>query len=799
MTSCIILHHFLAKHPKQFLIRVFNHDEVMTILKKFADDLNERQAEAVATLTGPLLILAGAGSGKTRVLTYRMANLIAQGECTADQILAVTFTNKAAREMENRVVKQLHELGIPVYERMWVSTFHSICARVLREDIHLLDYQPFFGIYDDSDQMSMVKKVLGILNINDKMYPPRGFQARINEAKQLALTPEDLAKKGSLFWDEKSLDVYRVYEQEMKRGNALDFGDLLFKTFDLFRSYPDILKKYQDRFQFISVDEYQDTNHIQYLLVKQLAELHRNLCVVGDEDQSIYSWRGADITNILSFEKDFPEAKIIKLEENYRSTQTIVSAASHLIKNNTQRKDKTLFTKNEDGEKIWIHEDVNEYEEARFVVQNIETLMRAENGEPTSHRDFAVFYRTNAQSRVLEDLMRSHSIPYKLVGGVKFYERMEVKDILAYLKTFLNPVDDIAVQRIINVPARGIGKTTVDKIEEAGIQQKISFYDAVLYAAEHRLVHAGAARKLREFRTLMDNLALKAKNLKLSELFVELLDATEYVSRLKEENTPESQSRIDNLEEFANAIRQFEQERGDEATLTNFLEEMALVSDADSILEGDNYVTLMTLHISKGLEFPVVFIVGMEEGLFPSSRSMDASDPDSVQEERRLAYVGMTRARRRLFLTYARSRRVWGQEQMHPPSRFLKEIPEEFIHAQSRIQRPNFIDRYREKFGSGGGASTSGSANSFTSKRPARSGSAGGPKPGDFDVMPDYEHSSDNEGAGYAKGMRVRHPTFGVGSIYQVEGDGEMQKVSVIFTDKTFKKFVVKYARLEII
>ena len=750
----------------------------MTILKKFSDQLNDRQAEAVATLTGPLLILAGAGSGKTRVLTFRMANLIAQGECSANQILAVTFTNKAAREMENRVVAQLHELGIPVFERMWVSTFHSICARILREDIHLLEYQPFFGIYDDSDQVSLIKKILQSLNINDKMYPPRGFQARINEAKQLAMTPDDLAKKGSLWWDEKSLEVYRLYEEQMKRANALDFGDLLFKTFDLFRSYPDILRKYQDRFQFISVDEYQDTNHIQYLIVKQLAEQHRNLCVVGDEDQSIYSWRGADIANIMSFEKDFPEAKVIKLEENYRSSLTIVSAASEVIKNNTQRKDKTLFTKNEDGEKIWVHEDINEYEEARFVVQNVEALVNADN---LRYQDFAVFYRTNAQSRVLEDLMRGHNIPYKLVGGVKFYERMEIKDILAYFKTILNPADGVAASRIINVPARGIGKTTVERIEEVAITHKMHFYDAIVYAAEHRLVHAGAARKLREFRNLLDSLAARAKTLKLSELFVELLDATEYVVRLKEENTPESQARIDNLEEFANAIRQFEQERGEEATLTNFLEEMALVSDADSIEEGSDYVTLMTLHISKGLEFPVVFIVGMEEGLFPSARSIDATDPDSVEEERRLAYVGMTRARRRLFLTHARSRRVWGQEQMHPPSRFLKEIPERFVHSQSRIPRPSqFVERYRDARG--------------TAQTPRSS------QRGDFDVMPDYEHASDYENnANYAKGMRVRHPTFGLGSIFQVEGDGEMQKVSVIFHDKTFKKFVVKYARLEIV
>lgn len=766
----------------------------MSILKKFADQLNERQAEAVASLTGPTLILAGAGSGKTRVLTYRMANLIAQGEATMDQIFAVTFTNKAAREMEHRVVKLLEELGIPVYQRLWVSTFHSSCARILRDDIHLLDYRPFFGIYDDGDQISVIKKVMGILNINDKNHPPRSFQSKINEAKQQALSPQDLlTRKNSLYWDERSIEVYKIYEEELKRANALDFGDLLFKTYDLFRSYPDILQKYQDRFQFISVDEYQDTNHIQYLLVKMLADKHRNLCVVGDEDQSIYSWRGADITNILTFEKDFPEAKVIKLEENYRSTGTIVNAASSVIKNNTQRKDKTLFTHNADGDKIMIHEDMNEYEEARYVVQNIEALMKEDLG----YKDFAVFYRTNAQSRVLEDHMRSHSIPYKLIGGVKFYERMEIKNILAYMNAFLNPTDDVSLTRIINVPARGIGKTTVDKIEDYAIEHKITFYDAILKVAEQRLVHAGAARKLREFRDMMDRLTEKAKTAKLSDLFIELLDSIEYVLRLKEENTPESLARIDNLEEFANAIRQFEQERGDEGTLVNFLEEMALVSDADQMEDGDNYVTLMTLHISKGLEYPVVFIVGMEEGLFPSARATDASDPESVEEERRLCYVGMTRARKRLFLTHARSRRVWGQEQMHPPSRFLKEIPPEHVQSNSRVQRPKFMDRYQSQYGEGSGAMRATPPPPRRSKSPLSI-----VRPGEFDVMPDYENMGDESSAGsrsYAKGMRVRHPTFGVGDIYQVEGNGDMQKVSVVFHDQTFKKFVVKYARLEII
>lgn len=768
-----------------------HEDSGMIILEKFSKSLNPPQRDAVSSLAGPLLILAGAGSGKTRVLTYRMANLVAHGEASPTQILAVTFTNKAAREMEGRVLALLGDLGIPVHERLWVSTFHSTCARILRDEIHLLDFRPFFGIYDDSDQVSMIKKVMTALNINDKVHPPRGFQSRINEAKQLALNPDEMAKKSTTWMDPKSLEVYKLYEEEMKKANALDFGDLLMKTYELFRMYPEVLQKYRDRFRYISVDEYQDTNHIQYLLVKMLSEQHRNICVVGDEDQSIYSWRGADITNILTFEKDFPECKVVKLEENYRSSATIVRAASELIKNNNQRKNKTLFTHNHEGDKIIVHEEPTEYDEARFVVQRVESLLR--EGTRT-HRDFAVFYRTNAQSRVIEDQFRSRGITYKLVGGVRFYERMEIKDALAYLRGMVNTSDDISIKRIINVPARGIGKTTVEKIEEVGIRRKISFYEAILVVAEERQVHSGAARKLREFRNLFDSLIQKSKGMKTSELFVEFLDATGYILRLKEENTPESQARVENLEELSNAIRQFEQERGDEATLVQFLEEMALVSEADQLDESDDYVTLMTLHISKGLEFPVVFIVGMEEGLFPSSRSFEGSDPESVEEERRLAYVGMTRAREKLFLTRARIRRVWGQEQSHPPSRFLKEIPQEYIHTDSGIKRPAFLERYQEKYGK--------PQLSVVKDQPSSRGVSRG-EGFEFDKVPEYENFSDTTtdalGGSYTKGMRVRHPTFGVGAIYSVEGNGEMQKVSVVFQDNTFKKFVAKYARLEII
>ncbi|MCB0365825.1 MAG: UvrD-helicase domain-containing protein [Bdellovibrionaceae bacterium] len=764
----------------------------------FSGYLNPSQAEAVKAIEGPLLILAGAGSGKTRVLTYRIAQLIALGEATPNQILAVTFTNKAAREMEGRTIQLLSDVGIPVYEQMWISTFHSICARILREDIHHLGYQPFFGIYDDADQLSMIKKVLNALNINDKVHPAKGFQARINQAKQLGLLPDQVGRRKGFFMDDKSLEVYTRYEVEMEKANSLDFGDLLLKTYILFRDYPEVLARYRDRFQYILVDEYQDTNHIQYLIVKMLAEGHRNLCVVGDEDQSIYSWRGADITNILSFEKDFPETKVVKLEQNYRSSKTIVSAASAMIQNNDLRKNKTLFTDNDQGEKITVREERNEYEEARYVVERIQGIMAARPDK--SYRDFAVFYRTNAQSRVLEDLLRSHSVPYKLVGGMKFYARKEIKDLISYMKVLLNPADDVSIKRIINVPARGIGKTTIEKVETVALDRNISFYDALEWAAEQRIVHAGACKKLQNFRFLMDKMRVEMGDMTVAQLYHLVLDSTGYAIALKDENTPEAQSRLENLEELDNAIRQFEQERGDEASLQNFLEEMALVSDVDQMEDEENSVTLMTLHVSKGLEYPVVFIVGMEEGLFPSGRAFENENEEAMEEERRLAYVGITRAREKLFLTHARTRRVWGQEQSHPPSRFLSEIPREFIETTSSVSNQDFLNRFREKYGE----------QEFTTSRPATRRSPKSPYSGSkipkSDPFPDYEGFSDTDEEAeatptqqLAKGMRVRHPTFGDGSVFAVEGHGENQKVSVLFRSSLTKKFVVKYARLQIL
>lgn len=755
----------------------------MTAANSLLAGLNHPQKEAVETLEGPLLILAGAGSGKTRVLTHRMAHLIASGKAPPDGILAVTFTNKAAREMEHRIFKILMDLGLTVREPLWVSTFHSFCSRVLREHITMLDYKSHFSIYDDSDQLSQIKKVMQALNISDKVHPAKSFRSRINSAKMLALNPQDVKKSSSLFLDDKSIEVYELYEQEMKKANAVDFGDLLMKVYELFRMYPALLEQYQEKFRYIMVDEYQDTNHIQYLLVQMLAAKSRNLCVVGDEDQSIYSWRGADISNILDFEKDFPEAKVVKLEENYRSSGNIVRAATTVIKNNSERKDKTLFTSNGDGDLIRVREERSEYDEARWVVKQIQSMVSEGEG---SLNDYAIFYRTNAQSRVLEEQLRTNAIPYKIVGGVRFYERMEIKDILGYLKMSVNPTDDMAFKRIINTPTRGIGKTTVEKLEEYSMTHNLSLLDSSRRACDERVFAAGTTAKLRNFVLLMDDLIAQSKEHNLLDFYQIVLENSGYLKALQIEETTEAKARIENLEELSNAMTQFMKERT-EASLQSFLEEMALVSDVDSLDEEVNSVTLMTMHISKGLEYPYVFIVGLEENLFPSGRSVEEDEESSLEEERRLAYVGMTRARQKLALTYARSRKVWGQEQFNPPSRFLKEIPNELVQFSTAMEQPKFVARFASSSSyESSGTNYGSSSRSFN-------------KPRNYDEFdqstPDYDEFP--EANGYAKGQKVRHPTFGVGSIFQTEGNGDQQKVSVLFADQTIKKFVAKYARLE--
>ncbi len=752
----------------------------MDLLQSITQNLNPSQKKAVETLDGPVLILAGAGSGKTRVLTCRMANIIAHGAAAPDEVLCVTFTNKAAKEMEHRSFKILADIGVPVTRDLWVNTFHSFCVRILRQHINLLDYKKPFTIYDSGDQLAQIKRVVAALNINDKMFPPKNFQSRISNAKMLGLTPEILRtgnNSHNVKLDPKTFEVYDRYEEEMKRANALDFDDLLLKTLELFKMYPALLEQFQQKFKYIMVDEYQDTNHIQYLLVQMLGKSHRNLCVVGDEDQSIYSWRGADIQNILDFEKDFPNAVIVKLEENYRSTSNIVTAATKLISNNSQRKEKTLFTSNPVGDLIQIREERNEYDEARFVAKTIQDII---SGGENNLNDYAIFYRTNAQSRVLEEQLRAFALPYRLIGGIRFYERAEVKDMLAYLRLSINFSDDIALKRIINVPARGLGKTTVEQLETVAGQRKMSMYATAQALVNEKYYNSGTTSKLRRFLDLIEDLHNQQGSFKLSEFYSIALEKTDYVNMLKKEDTPEAEARIGNLEELDNAIAQFEKERADDASLSNYLEEMTLASDLDQAdTHSTQAITMMTMHISKGLEYPYVFIVGCEENLFPSSRG-DEENIDDMEEERRLAYVGITRAREKLWLTHTKMRRVWGQEQMNPPSRFLKEIPKEltlFTSAAGMMQTPRFASHYAKNYDD---------ADQRNQYR----------KPEGYDEYSQVQRVVPKS-SGYDKGQRVRHPTFGVGAIFAAEGSGDDLKISVLFQDNTIKKFVAKYARLE--
>lgn len=727
-------------------------------------DLNPEQAKAAEQLDGPLLILAGAGSGKTRVLTYRIANLVIQGKAAPESILAVTFTNKAAQEMKHRALEILDRFGVTYYSPPWVATFHSFCSGVLRSDIHRLGYDRNFTIYDRADQLSMIRKIFDQLKLDSKTYSPKVFLSKINDSKSSNISPVQLKEAAVHSIDELIADVYAVYEKQMKEANALDFEDLLIKTIVLFEEHPDVLEKYNQMLRYIMVDEYQDTNATQYRIIQLLAKAHRNLCAVGDEDQSIYSWRGADIQNILSFEKDFPEAEVIKLEQNYRSTATIVKAASAVIQNNVTRKEKVLFTENKVGERITLRELPDEYAEARWISHNILAQIEKEN---FVYADFAVFYRTNAQSRVIEEELRSKRIPYQILGGVKFYDRMEIKDLISYLRLVINPKDDMAFLRVLNVPGRGIGKTTEKKIMDYALDQQLSLLEGANKAIQERAFPASILKKLEDFVVLIAQIKESMKGSKPSEVFTSVLDRTHYVEYIKSEKPEDASSRIDNINELLNAITQFEQERGEEGTLANFLEQIALVSDADGM--DDNYkgVKMMTLHISKGLEFPQVFVIGLEEGLFPSAQAIDSLDILEVEEERRLAYVGMTRAREKLYLSYARKRRQWGQEQFNPPSRFLKEIPEEFVETSTHFARP--IHQPSDYH--------------FNPDDIA------------YDDLPDYDLATEDET--WKKGMRVRHPTFGVGTIYKTEGNGDDKKVVIVFPNQTLKKFIIKYARLE--
>ena len=737
------------------------------------DSLNGPQREAVYHTEGPLLILAGAGSGKTRVLTHRIAYLIEEKGINPWNILAITFTNKAAGEMRERV-DQIVGFGA---ESIWVSTFHSTCVRILRRHIDRLGYDTNFTIYDTDDQKTLMKDVCKRLQIDTKVYRERNLLAAISAAKNELITPEEyrLQSEGD-FGRQKIASVYEEYEKQMRANNALDFDDLLLKAVQLFQTQPEVLDYYQERFRYIMIDEYQDTNTVQFQLVSLLAAKYRNLCVVGDDDQSIYKFRGANIRNILNFEQVFEDARVIKLEQNYRSTSTILDAANAVIRNNNGRKEKTLWTDNGQGEKITFRQFDTAYDEAEYIVGDIKENI--ENGR-CNYNDNAVLYRTNAQSRLLEEKLVAANIPYKIVGGINFYARREIKDLLAYLKTIDNARDDLAVRRIINVPKRGIGLTSVNRLQEYALARDISFYEALLGADLIPGIGRGLAR-LESFAALMEHFRTRADEISISQLLDEILETTGYIEELKTEGEIEAEARIENIDELKNKIAAYEeacQEQGERPGLSGFLEEVALVADVDSLDENSDYVVLMTLHSAKGLEFPQVYLAGMEDGLFPSYMTITADDPEEIEEERRLCYVGITRAKEHLTLTCAKRRMVRGETQYNKMSRFLKEIPMELLATGIKFEKE---EREEEKPKPWQQARQSFRSKPFTAPKPVQQFKVAGGK-----------------GPGYDVGDRVRHVKFGEGIVTSIVEGGRDYEVTVEFDMVGTKKMFAVFAKLQ--
>jgi DNA helicase-2/ATP-dependent DNA helicase PcrA len=751
-------------------------------------NLNPPQKEAVLHGEGPLLILAGAGSGKTRVIVHRIAWLIREKATPPWQILAVTFTNKAAGEMRERVEKLLGGGEVPL-----IATFHSACARILRREIRHLGYEANFAIYDDRDSEKLLKAIISELNLDEKRFPAKMFAAAIDEAKNAGRMPEDLPADD--YYMEKIARVYASYQERLKKCNALDFGDLVLLAVRLFETVPEVLERYRERYRWLLVDEYQDTNPIQYRLVRLLAGKRQNLCVVGDDDQSIYRWRGASIRNILDFEKEFSGVKVVKLEQNYRSTRTILSAAGKVVEKNRGRKEKTLWTENPGGERIVYRRLEDEREEARFVCREIERFVR-QGGDV---RGTAVFYRTNAQSRVVEDALVAEGIPYRMVGGMRFYERMEIKDILAYLKALDNPADEIALKRIINTPPRGIGLTTVDKIAELAGQRGMLFNDALAEAATGGLLAAGPRGKIASFVAMMAKFKTFAETMPLTELASRIIRETGYADKLKGERSDEADDRLANLQELLAALEDFER-TSVEHTLSAFLEQVALVSDLERGENGREATTLMTLHSAKGLEFPLVFIIGMEERLFPHVRALE--DREQMEEERRLCYVGMTRARERLFITNARRRRIFGQEQYNLPSRFIADIPRDFLDMEEEYQPAlGFGDR-RPGTGAGTRGWGLGAGNPGPDKPMSKEALSSHNLAAvlEMEEKPDFGNEvrvEPDDDEGVVLGLKVRHSKFGVGTIRKIEGYGDAQKVIVWFNSVGPKKLLVRFAGLE--
>ncbi|MDL2217557.1 DNA helicase PcrA [Christensenellaceae bacterium OttesenSCG-928-M15] len=729
--------------------------------------LNTEQRLAVECIEGPLLVLAGAGSGKTRVLTYRIANLVENHGVMPWNILALTFTNKAAREMRERIAA-LIDYNV---EDMWVMTFHSFCARLLRIEADHIGYDRRFVIYDDSDQLSVYNDIIKKLSLDGDKFTKRSLKERISQAKNQTLNVE--AYLGEDAFADVYLKVYKMYQKQLKQNNAMDFDDLLLKTIELFTTYPEVLNKYRQKFKYLLVDEYQDTNMAQYKLVQLLGEEHQNICVVGDDDQSIYGWRGADIRNILGFEKDFHGAKLIRLEQNYRSTSMILDAANHVIDHNMGRKSKNLWTERQGGEKINYYFAMNERIEAEYVCKSI--LERIRDGRQYS--DFAVLYRTNAQSRMLETTLASYGIPYRVYGGQKFYERAEIKDVMAYLRLLYNPADDVAFQRIINVPRRGIGAAAIGELLMSAEQEGLPMY---LVATDGIGLSQRVRPKMQAFTEQMTELLAIRETMPLHEFVNEVLERVHYETYLRDDKKENYETRMQNIQELLGAMREFEAGLEEDVdVLGAYLENVALVSDIDNLEDKSGQVALMTLHSAKGLEFPVVFITGMEENIFPSSRS--AYDPEKLEEERRLCYVGITRAMESLHLIRTRQRSLYGEMAVNKPSRFLSEIPQELIEDLTPEQEPVVASSTQKK-----------TLPAFTHNVATHGGfgvnttvKAAAPSP--------RVNAPDKE---YCANQRVRHAKFGAGTIMAVEGKGSAQVISIDFGG-TVKKFAAAFAPIE--
>ncbi|MGG7621318.1 DNA helicase PcrA [Bacillus coreaensis] len=729
---------------------------------KLLNGLNPEQQRAVKTTDGPLLLMAGAGSGKTRVLTHRIAYLMVEKQVNPYNILAITFTNKAAREMKERIYSMMGGVA----DEIWVSTFHSMCVRILRRDIDRLGYNRNFTILDTTDQQSVVKTILKEKNLDPKKYDPRAILGAISSAKNELIGPEEFAKNAGGHMDQIVADVYELYQKRLRKNQALDFDDLIMTAIQLFQRVPEVLTFYQRKFQYIHVDEYQDTNRAQYMLVKLLAQRFQNLCVVGDSDQSIYRWRGADIANILSFEKDYPRSEVILLEQNYRSTKRILFAANEVIKNNLNRRDKNLWTENAEGNKIFYYRADSEQSEAQFVAGKIKEAVQSGKRK---YSDFAILYRTNAQSRVMEEVLLKSNIEYSIVGGVKFYDRKEIKDTLAYLRLIANPDDDISLTRVINVPKRGVGSSSVDKIANFADMHDMSMFQA-LGSIELIGLSPKITKACREFYDLINNYTHMQEYLSVTELVEEVLEKTGYYEMLKAEKSIEAQSRLENLDEFLSVTKNFE-EGNDDKSLIAFLTDLALVADIDKLDEDGKQVdtvVLMTLHSAKGLEFPVVFLLGLEEGVFPHSRSL--MEEAEMEEERRLAYVGITRAEEELFITNAQMRTLFGRTNMNPPSRFIGEIPADLIDGLEPRKSPL----------------QSQSASPFAARQ-----AAAVRKP----VLRPMTNSTGGEEHGWKVGDKAVHGKWGTGTVVSVKGEGEGIELDIAFPKPVgIKRLLAKFA-----